>query len=136
MKRKKRKKTRIGVRLATALLLLACLVASAEKPDKSKAPEPVSFIAGTVYRTPGFSTPGAEVTLIPAEKKSGSSKFRKQTTLTDARGEFIFRVPPVPMKYTVTVQLKGFVSQTKSVEIEHQQHRELPFTLEPEAKSQ
>lgn len=128
--------TRIGVNPAAAVFLAFAFLAapSLATPEKPiKQPEPVSFISGTVYRPPGFSLPGAEVRVVPEQPKSGNRKIPKLTALTDARGEFVFRVPPVPMKYTVTVQKKGFVSQSKTVEIEHEQHRELPFTLEPES---
>ncbi len=54
--------------------------------------------------------------------------------VSDARGEFIFRVPPGPMNYTILVAAKGFQSLRKSVMVEGQERAEVTFQLERESK--
>lgn len=124
--------------MAAALAAALPLLLSGFSPSKPDAKQPAEFslISGTVYRPPGFSLAGAEIVLEPEQKKSGNVKFHKQTALSDSRGEFAFRVSTVPMKYTVTVKRSGYVSQVKTVEIERRQHREMPFTLEPESRKE
>jgi hypothetical protein len=127
------RETRTGVsRLALIIVLLASASGSAWAEEKSKAE--YALIMGTVFRPPGFSLPGATVVLTPEHKESGGKKFKKQTTQSDARGEFAFRVLPVPMKYVVRVQREGFEDQEKLVVIEGAQHREVPFELQPKPK--
>ena len=54
--------------------------------------------------------------------------------VSDARGEFVFRVPPGPAHYSVTVAAKGYQSQRKSVSVEDQERVEVTFQLERESK--
>jgi hypothetical protein len=116
---------------------VACLIFSAapavaeKKPKKGKeAPGPFSVIAGTVFRPPGLSLPGAEVEITP----DAEGKPKKMKAVSDARGEFAVRVPPVPMKYKVDVKCNGYQPQQKTVEIEGEQHKDLTFQMEPAAK--
>ncbi len=54
--------------------------------------------------------------------------------VSDARGEFVVRVPPGPMHYNVTVHAKGYQSQRKTVSVEDQERVEVTFQLERESK--
>jgi hypothetical protein len=54
--------------------------------------------------------------------------------VSDARGEFLFRVSPVPMHYNVTVAAKGYQILRKSVIVEGEQRVEVTFQLERESK--
>ena len=54
--------------------------------------------------------------------------------VSDARGEFVFRVPPGPTHYTVTVHAKGYQSQRKTVSVQDQERVEVTFQLERESK--
>ncbi len=134
-KRKTREKTTNGSRLAglvLALVLMLVYPAAAEKKPKKQndASQPYALITGTVYRPPGFAMAGAEVEIIP----EAESKVKKTKLISDARGEFALRVPPVPSKYTVDVKRNGYQSQQQTVSIEGEQRKELTFQLEPAVK--
>jgi hypothetical protein len=133
--KRKRMRTKTGSRLSSVILVLLVLLAvpalSAKKPKKaSEAPQPFAMIAGTVFRPPGFALPGAVIQIEPESE----SKSKKIKAVSDSRGEFAVRVPPVPMKYTVTVNSNGYQAQQKTVAIEGEQRKDLSFQLEPEAK--
>jgi hypothetical protein len=132
-KKRTQKATRTGAsRSVFTILLLAVSLLPLWAEEKSKAE--YALIMGTVFRPPGFSLPGATVVLTPEQKESGGKKFKKQTTQSDARGEYAFRVPAVPMKYVIRVQREGFADQEKPVSVEGAQHREVPFELQPRPK--
>ncbi|MGH9631561.1 MAG: carboxypeptidase-like regulatory domain-containing protein [Bryobacteraceae bacterium] len=140
-----RKRTRtIGSKPLFLLLLLSLaalplLSQNERKKDSDRKREQAlafALVAGTVFRPPGFALPGAEVTVTPAEPRSGATKFKKEKVRTDARGEFAIRVPPVPMSYSVGVQMKGFQSTEKSVSIAGEERTNLTFQLEPEDKTE
>jgi hypothetical protein len=103
--------------------------------SKKKAPEPYGLVGGTVFRDPGFALAGAEVTLT-ADPAPGQAApiIKKLTAISDQRGEFVFRVPTAAMRYSVSVTLKGYSSQQKSVSIEGEQRVDATFTLQPESK--
>jgi hypothetical protein len=127
--RMKRTKTRTGSSLLAILLLVAAAFDGYGK-DK-KPPEPYAVIAGTTFRPPGFALPGARVRITPESDASGSVKLKSFEAQTDARGEFAFRVPVVPMKWTVNVQFSGYQAQTKAVSVDGEQRVDLSFQLEP-----
>ena len=128
---KKRKMRRIG---SSALLLIAGIVFSALGAEKKKA-EPYGLVAGTVFRDPGFALPGAEVTVVPdPEQGQTPVKIKKLQALSDARGEFAFRVPPVSMRYSIHVSAKGYHPEDKSVSIQGEERTEATFQLHPESK--
>jgi len=133
-KKKMRKRTTSGSKLAILLLALSVLLvtpaAAEKKPKKPNASEAFSVIAGTVYRPPGFALPGAEVEITP--ETDGKSK--KMKAVSDARGEFAVRVPVVPMKYKVDVKSNGYQPQQQAVSIEGEQRKDLSFQLEPVIK--
>jgi len=62
------------------------------------------------------------------------SNAKPMNAVSDARGEFVLRVPPGPMHYTLTVTAPGHKSQQKSVGIEDQERVEVTFQLERESK--
>jgi hypothetical protein len=125
----KTKTTMSGSKLIVLLALVLAGVIQARNKDK-KAAESFAIIAGTVYRPPGFSLPGAEVQISPEKSDVDGTKFKKIKVATDARGEFAVRVPVVPMRYVVNVQMNGYVSQQKSVAIEGEQRQDLSFVLD------
>ena len=141
MKRKKRRRKKTtGSKLCIAgfavLLLLASVRgALGEKPSKQKAgAETAALIAVSVFREPGFALPGAELQLIAVPNEASAPKMKKLKATTDARGEFVFRVPPVPMQYTLSVSAKGLKSQQKSVSIQGEERIDATFMLEQESK--
>lgn len=125
-------------RLAALLLLLALPAALALAKDKKKTPPSVAVVAGTVFRPPGFSLPGAEVTLEPAEKPPEAKppvKVKTQKALSDARGEFAFRVPAVPLRYNLSVKAAGFAPARKEVAVAGEERLDVFITLEPAPES-
>ena len=90
------------------------------------------MIAGTVFRTPGFALPGTEVTLQPDKAGAANVKVKTQKTVANGRGEYAFRVPAVPLRYTVSVRAKGFLAEKKQVQIEGEQRLDVYFELQPE----
>ncbi|MCC7496942.1 MAG: carboxypeptidase regulatory-like domain-containing protein [Bryobacterales bacterium] len=105
----------------------------AEKQRKETAGDPVSVVAGTVFREPGFALAGAQVTITPDPDASSprKPKLKKMKALSDSRGEFAFRVPSIAMKYVVSAVAEGFTPQRKPVVIHGGERAEVYFTLQP-----
>ena len=129
MTRTKRTKTRTGSSLFAILLVFAAAFDAYGKDKKSS--EPYAVVAGTAFRPPGLALPGARVRISPESGSSGGVKLKFFEAQTDARGEFAFRVPVVPMKWTVNVKSSGYQAQTKTVSIDGEQRVDLSFQLEP-----
>jgi len=131
MKRRKRKK-RIGI----SLLLLAAACALPGLADKKKAAaEPYFLLDGTVFREPGFALPNAEVVVIPDPPSDAAPvKVKKMQAVTDARGEFAFRLPTAPMRYLVKASAKGFHSEEKPVTVQGEDRLDVTFQLHEESK--
>jgi hypothetical protein len=119
-----------------ASLLLLCafgIILPAAGKDR-KPPAPYAVIAGTVFRNSGFALPGAEVELTAGGQGQDAQKFKKMKTLSDARGEFAFRVPPVAADYKVTVRAAGYRAQEKPVSVAGEVRMDVFFSLEPASK--
>lgn len=138
--KKKTRKGTIGSNLqsrshliaAAAVLALLCPLALPARKDKQKeAPAPFAVIAGTVYRPPGFALPGVQVRIVPEQADSGGVKLKKAEAVTNTRGEFALRVPPVPAKWRVDVQSSGYKPDQRSVSVEGEQRFDLSIVLEP-----
>jgi hypothetical protein len=128
--------TRLGLLL---FLIACCLPATMLAGKKSKEPrtpqEPaVAIIVGTVFRSTGLTLPGAEVTLTPVQEPGQSVKLKKVKVLTDARGEFAVRVPPVAAKYTVAAKAPGYQPQEKPATITGEDRLTVFFQLEAASK--
>jgi hypothetical protein len=106
----------------------------AEKKKPKAENTSYAVIAGSVFRPPGFALPEADVVLSAATPDEGGQKWKPMKTKTDARGEFAFRVPPVPMRYVVSVKRSGYAGQQKDVSVEGEQRRDLSFLLDEEPK--
>jgi hypothetical protein len=132
MKRRKRRKKRIGI----SLLLLAAAFTLPALGDKKKTAEPYFLVAGTVFRESGFALPNADVVLIPDPPPDAPrTRIKKLQTLSDSRGEFAFRIPTAAMRYLVRVSAKGFESGEKPVTVEGQEGRvDVTFQLHEESK--
>jgi hypothetical protein len=114
-------------------LLIAAIPLAAGK--KKTVPEAYSIVAGTVFREPGFALPQAEVTLIPNPEQDGLPlKVKKLSTFSDARGEFVFRVPAASMRYTVRVAFKGYHGEEKTVTVQGEERADVTFQLHEESK--
>jgi hypothetical protein len=97
--------------------------------------EDYGLVAGTVFRGSGHALPGAEVRIqavrpegeVPAEKLP-----KPQRAVTNFRGEFTFRVPAKPMRYTLSVKAAGFTPAAKDVAIQGDERIDVSFLLEVE----
>ena len=138
-KKKTRKRTsgskpRAGLRLIAVAFLVAllCPAAFSAKKDKQKeAAAPFAVIAGTVFRPPGFALPGVDVQIVPEQKEAGGVKLKKADVVTNTRGEFALRVPPVPASWRVNVKSSGYKPEQRSVSVEGEQRFDLSIVLEP-----
>jgi hypothetical protein len=112
------------------VLLLALCGAQLLLPQAKQKDEPYAIVAGTVFRDPGFAQPGASVVL--ALKSAPGKKLQEQTS--SPRGEFAFRVAPLPQTYLVTATLKGFQTAQQEIEIQGQEQINATLLLVPESK--
>jgi hypothetical protein len=111
------------------------LVPLTAAPKKKPALDIYAIVGGSVFDDRGYALADANVTLA-AEAQPGISagKAKPLESVSDARGEFVFRVPPGPTQYTVTVAAKGYRSQRKSVSVQDQERVEVTFQMERESK--
>ena len=112
----------VSARAILACVLLAALAVPAE--------EAYALIAGSVFRPNGASMPSVEVTLSaePDEQKGKKPKAQKQTS--NFRGEFTFRVPAKPMRYTLSVRSSGYKPLTKAVLVAGDERQDVSLMLE------
>ena len=127
MRRKKRKK-RIGISVLSVLVLFGGCVAALAGEEKKGREKPFAVVGGTVFREPGFALPGAEVLI---EAASPGSKFKRQKAVSDARGEFAFRVPPGEATYKLTARARGHEVQEKTASVTSEEHLDVFFQLKP-----
>jgi len=131
MKRKKRS----GVSAALALFIFTFLPAHSHAAKKKAVPEAYALISGTVFQEAGYALPEAEITLIPDPNADNTSgKLKKMQSISDARGEFVFRVPQAYMQYIVKVKAKGYQVQEKSATVQGDERVDVTFQLQPESK--
>lgn len=113
------------------LLLLSSATASApasprpgdqEKEKKKQSPEAVIF--GTVFSKEGFALRGIKVTA--QHKDAGKPRWK---TVTDARGEFVFRLPRASGKYEIRTAAKKLHNQSKTITLEGAEKLNLLFRL-------
>jgi hypothetical protein len=128
----KRTKTtkKIGINPARRAILSLLLPAALAGADKKKQEKKLAaVIAGTVFRDPGFAVAGAEIELVEIRVDGKKPKPRK--TVTDARGEFAFSVPPVEQKYKVKASVKGLQPEDKETASTPGARVDVFFTLKP-----
>ncbi len=92
------------------------------------------MIAVSVFREPGFAVSGAEIELMAAPDDESGAKMKKWKATADSRGEFVFRVPPTAMRYTVSASAKGVKAQQKTLTVEGEGRFDVTFMLEQESK--
>ena len=124
------RKLKLALLLTTALLGCALLLGAADKNDA-----PHAVVAGTVFRENGFSLPGATVTLTVKDAPGvPKTKAKKLQSVSDARGEFAFRVPPGAGTYVVRASLKGFQAVEKEASVSGDERVEVTIMLPAESK--
>ncbi len=132
MKKKTRmRKRRVGSSAALAAALALPFLFAGQREQTAS---PRAFVAGTVFRDPGFAFPGARVVLISIPEPGSGGKPKKRKEVSDNRGEFLFPVPAVESHFKVSVLAKGFGPQEKTVEIRGEERVDVTFLLEPESK--
>lgn len=127
MTRTRRTKTGSNVVGSKLAVLLVCGLFSSAA---GKNPEPYAIVAGTVFRQDGFLLPGASVTLLPKDV----SKGKKLEAVSDARGEFAFRVPARVAAYVVKAVRKGFQPAEKDASVSGEGRVEVTLILSAESK--
>ena len=127
---------RISFLLAIALAASVAAAAFSAPQEGKKKTADYSVVAGTVFRENGFALAGAEVTLeVAPEAGVAQKKMKKLQAGTSPRGEFSFRVPPLPAKYKIVVIARGFQTADQVVEIQGPAERaDATFTLSTESK--
>ena len=125
--------------MALAWLLLAALLwplffRSAAAPKKKPALDTYAVVSGSVFADSGYALPGARCDPRAPGRLRAADKTKPIETVSDARGEFVVRVPPGPVHYMVTVDAKGYQSQRKTVSVQDQERVEVTFQLERESK--
>jgi hypothetical protein len=132
--RKRKRKRRTGNNLLAAAV---CAVLSffstpaSARAANQPALKQYALIAGTVFEESGLSLRGAELLLVPDPQDAKKHKLKKSEAISDSRGEFAFRVPALPSRYTMKVKRKGFIAQEKAVEVKGDERVDLNFRLEP-----
>ncbi|MCW5982968.1 MAG: carboxypeptidase regulatory-like domain-containing protein [Bryobacteraceae bacterium] len=118
---------------ALAFALLCALAAGAAPPDRKKgAPQSFAVVAGSVFHESGRSLPGARILVTPKPPATEESRQPKgYKAVTDSRGEFAVRVPAGSMRYTVSVDAKGFHPEEKEAAVSWDERVDLFFRLRP-----
>lgn len=83
-----------------------------------------------MFRENGFSLPGATVTLAMKDAPKG----KKLQSVSDARGEFAFRVAPEAGTYLVRASMKGFGPAEKEASVAGEERVEVTLVLPAESK--
>ncbi len=81
-----------------------------------------------------MSLPGAEVELSAASQTVKSHKRKTAKLITDARGEFAFRVPAASGEYKLIVRAAGYQVQEKPVSVTGEERLDVFFRLDPTSK--
>ena len=115
---------------SAAVLLLAAVIAFSQPAFSQPANGGYAVVAGTVFNDRGFVIRGATVSLTP----QGTSKLKKQQAVTDARGEFAFRLSSVQANWVVRVSIKGFMAAEKTVEVTGEERKDVTLELAAESK--
>ena len=76
----------------------------------------ITFLRGSVFTEGGRSVPGVRVEL--SRVISESSVERLDSRNTGETGEFVFRVPPDPARYRLTLKADGAEPVSKDVDVE------------------
>lgn len=119
-----------GSSVAAVLLAVVSILPSPMRAGRKKAPSAYGIVSGTVFRDPGYAFPDAKVELL-----SKAPKPKKlQDAVTNYRGEFEFRVPPVEATYVVRASSKGYVADQKETTVSGEEQVEVSLVLSPEKK--
>ncbi len=122
-------------RRSVLLALFGPLALVAAGGGKKKSADLYAIIGGSVFRDPGFALRGAEVSLEPEKPAVNGYKLKPQKALSDARGEYAFRVAPIEAKYIIKVSAEGMKGESKVAETRGGEERiDVTFNLLPASK--
>lgn len=114
-----------------AVLLAAVLtLASSAAMAVQRAEAPYVVIGGTVFDQRGFSLRGATLTAV----LKGDPKAKKLQTVSDARGEFAFRVPAQSATWILRAAMKGFQAAENEASVDGKARTDVTFQLALESK--
>jgi hypothetical protein len=124
---------RSSVRVGVLQSVQAKRTTSLRDPVKMGVERSASVIRGAVFNPRGLSMPGARVVIERVSSQDGSLKPGKVGEyVTNAAGEFAFRLPGANSVYRVMASAKGFKSKTQEVDVQKDEARNIAFSLEPE----
>ena len=89
----------------------------------------IAFIRGSVFNEGGRSVPGVRVELAKIVSETSTEKF--DSRITGETGEFVFRVPPDPGKYRVTLKADSGEPVSKDVEVDAAMVYRVALTYKP-----
>ena len=87
---------------------------------------PYSLIRGAVFSSEGFSMPNVTVVI----ERIGEGKRFKEEKTSGEGGAFTFRVPAEKASYRITATQRGFKADSKEVEIDSDEIRQIALSLE------
>lgn len=126
---------RICVRLMAVLVVIGLLASlgtrlapAARAQDSGAAHVRVYLIFIDVFGEQGFALPGARVRV----RRSAEKKFRWEGA-SDRQGEVAFRVPPGE-EYELTIEARGFKTQTRKIDARQENRADLTFRMESQAE--
>ena len=105
----------------------AGITPSQEKEEKEKKKPQPFVLTGTVFRGQGFALAGAEIRVRRAGEKKVRGKAR-----SDRRGEFGIRLP-ANLEYEVTVEAKGYETETRKFTAQLGAANNFVFRMKPES---
>lgn len=103
------------LRTITPALLLAFLAAALAVPLQSGEKEKeksYALLSGSVHSAEGFSLPG-----VPVSVRREEDRKPRWRAVSDARGEFVLRLPAEPATYEVATESKDHENQTRTVKV-------------------
>jgi protocatechuate 3,4-dioxygenase beta subunit len=95
-----------------------------------------SLVRGAVFDSDGRSLGGVRVKLVRIRTEDDDKDSKKKFTslsrdyVTNNRGEFAFRLPPIRARYRVTATLDGYKPETKEIDVDENEAVPLAFSLE------
>ena len=127
----------IFVRLTIALVSMVWLAGAAfvfepagSAQNSSGSHARIFVIFATVFNDQGFALTGARVRV----RRSDEKKFRWEGA-SDHQGELAFRVPPGE-EYEMTIEARGFKSQTRKIDARIENRADLTIRMEPQKAPQ
>ncbi len=124
---------RAGARLNVLQTVEAGKTTVIKQPFELESERAYSVIRGAVFNERGLTMPNVTVTAERVSSADASLKPGKAgATVTNGVGEFAFRFPGADAVYRVTAQAKGYRPQTKELDVQKREARNMAFQLEPE----